>query len=111
MRRLLTTIALATALGAGVTPLAGCAGDTVRLTAAKALLVTEAGADGANHAATIAAPSLTPSQAASLKVKVDGLNTIVSAAHDAYKAGSATATQALTAALNAIADVQKDAHP
>ena len=86
----------------------------VQLTAGQGLLVAEAGMDGANHAATIAATSgiLKGATAAKVKDAIDGGNNAVSAAHTLYAKGdiAGTVTQVNTA-LKDIADIQSASQP
>ena len=95
--------------GAVFTTVAGCAGSSVHLTVGQALLISEAGADGVNHAATVAANSgiLHGQSAAKAKAAVDTANQAVFVAHAAYLAGTPAQTaSSAKAALTAIADAQ-----
>lgn len=87
--------------------ISGCAlvPTSVTLPAGQALLVAEAGADGVNHAAIIAAPLLHGAAALRVKACVDGANNGVSAAHGLYAKGDVGGTvSSLKTALADIAD-------
>lgn len=101
-----------TALGAMIA-LGGCVTvpQGVQLPAGQALLVAEAGMDGANHSATIAANSgvFTGHPEAARKVHsiVDAGNNAVSAAHTLYAKGDIPGTVGqLNEALKDVAAVQ-----
>lgn len=84
--------------------LAGCASTKVELSVSQAMLVAEAGADGVNNGAIIAAKSgaLHGPAAAKVKTAVDLTNEAVNAAHAATTSGAAAAVaQALTDIANA----------
>lgn len=93
--------------GLMVLSLGGCVTlpDKVSLPAGQALLVAEAGVDGANHAATIAATSgvLKGESARKVHVAIDAANNAVSAAHTFYAKGDIPST--ITQLNTAFADV------
>lgn len=108
MKRTLAGLVLATLL-------AGCATSStdVRLTSAQALLVAEAGTDGINHGATVAAQTgvLRGAKAQTAKDALDAANQAVSAAKAAYGSDPVAMAAQLTAALGKIAEAQKDIAP
>lgn len=73
-------VAFGVLAGLAMAALAGCS-TTVQLDLDKGMLVAEAGADGVNHSAIVAAPLLHGAQATQVKACVDGTNNAVSAAH------------------------------
>lgn len=86
----------------------------VQLPAGQALLVAEAGMDGANHAATVAATSgfLKGSNAATVKASIDAGNNAVSAAHTLYSKGDLVGTVSqLNTAMSDIASIQSASKP
>lgn len=72
-------LAFGVMIGLALAALAGCS-TTVQLDLDKGMLVAEAGADGVNHGAIVAAPALHGAQAGQVKACVDGTNNAVSAA-------------------------------
>ena len=99
MIRLLLGLALALSLTA-------CASPGVNLSVDQGLAVAEAGADGINHMAIVAAPSLHGANALKAKAAIDTVNHAVDAAHTAKTQGLAGTPAAVTAALAAIADAR-----
>lgn len=109
MKRQMTFLA-GLACGALLTGVAGCAlvPDSVKLPAGQALLVAEAGADGVNRSATIAAPALSPAQAHAVKAGIDATNEAVSAANSLYSKGDIPGALAqLQTAFSDIATLQQ----
>ncbi len=105
------------ALGA-VVALGGCVTvpQGVQLPAGQALLVAEAGMDGANHAATIAANGGVfaghPDTARSTHAAVDAGNNAVSAAHTLYAKGDIPGTiSQLNEALKDVAAIEAASKP
>ena len=99
MIRLFAGLALAASL-------TGCASPGVNLSVSQGLAVAEAGADGINHMAIVAAPALHGANAIRARAAVDAVNHAVDAAYVAKKQGLAGTPQAVTAALAAIADAR-----
>lgn len=107
MKRILLPILLALSL-------TGCLSipDKVQLPAGQALLVAEAGVDGANNAAVIAANSglLKGEPARKTHAAVDAANNAVSAAHTLYTKGDIPGTVSqLNIAFRNVADIQSAA--
>ncbi len=103
MKRLLLTSVVILSLG-------GCASGGVQLTTAKALLISEAAVDGANHTATASyGAGLTGIPAKKVHDAVGVANTTVGAAHAAYLAGKmAEVITNLNKAFDAVAVVQEN---
>lgn len=91
----------------------GCAmlPTAVKMPVAQALLVAESSADGVNHAAIIAAPTLHGAAAQHTKDGVDALNDAVDAAFKAVHSGDTQGAIAdLNAALLESANLWKELH-
>lgn len=100
-------------VGVALTQLVGCAllPEGVKMPVSQALLVAESSADGVNHAAVVAAPTLHGEAARHTKDGVDALNNSVSAAFKAFHNGDTQgAIEDLNSALQESADLWKDLH-
>lgn len=86
--------------------------DNVKMPVAQALLVSEAGVDGINRSAVVAAPLLSAQIKAQVKGCVDTANNAVGAAYTLNKSGDVAGTVAqVNIALKNVADCQAATHP